>query len=313
MTSVDARLSTPAKVPSSVYIVLLFGIAAVSMAAIFISFAQREGIPSAVIASGRLGISALLLTPFALRKHIPDLRRLTGRDLLLAVISGVVLAIHFLTWITSLEYTSVLISTVFVTTGPLWVALLEVIFLRARFGILVWLGLFVALVGGITIGLAGSSGDVNGTNPALGGGLALAGAVAVAIYFVIGRNLRAKLPLLPYIWLVYSCTAVALVVYTLLSGETFTGYSATGYFWVVVLALFPQLIGHTSFNYALRYVSATYVSIITQAEPVGSAIAAIILFSQIPTGMQVVGSVAILIGVMLSSYGQSLAPSKPKV
>jgi len=327
--AVQPGAAAPAKIPLDVFIFLAFGVAAVSLSAIFIRFAQGEGIPSLVIAAGRLTISSLILLPFVLRRHIPDLRQLHARDFALAALSGLVLALHFATWISSLEYTSVLISTVFVTTGPLWVALLEVFFLRARFKRLVWIGLFVALIGGLLIGvgdtlfgntasdasttisdgnepsLNASTPDENSSNPPLGAALALAGAIAVAVYLVIGRTLRTKLVLIPYIWLVYSMTAIFLLLFVALARLEITGYSTSGYLWIVVMALLPQLVGHTSFNYALKYVPATVVSIITQAEPIGSAIAAIILFRELPTTTQVIGSTAILIGVVCASYGQA--------
>lgn len=317
MTTSAAAPASERRIPVSVYLFLLAGIAATSLAAIFIRFAQSEGVPSLVIAAGRLGISALILTPFVLRAHLPDLRRLTISDFVLAGISGSVLALHFATWVSSLEYTSVLISTVFVTTGPLWVALMEVVFLRARFRGLVWIGLIVALVGGMLIGIGdvlfGGTLEGSGSNPALGAVLALGGAVAVAAYLVIGRKLRSKMALMPYIWLVYSITAVVLVIFVAFSGQSFTGYSTQSYLWIILLALFPQLVGHTSFNYALRFVPATIVGIITQAEPIASAIAAIILFSEIPTWAQVLGSIGILAGVALASYGQAQKPIAPAI
>ncbi|MFN8529856.1 MAG: DMT family transporter [Anaerolineae bacterium] len=302
--------AAPPRIPTTVYLFLFAGVIATSLAAIFVRFAQNEGMPSLVIAAGRLSVSALILTPFVLRKHLPDFKALAKSDFLLAGLSGAVLSLHFATWISSLEYTSVLISTVFVTTGPLWVALLEVIFLRARFRALVWIGLGVALTGGLLIGVGdtlfgGASLEASGSNPALGGALALTGAVSVAAYLVIGRKLRAKLSLMPYIWLVYSITAVLLVLIAIVSGKSFTGYSTSSYLWVILLALFPQLIGHTSFNYALKYMAATYVSIITQIEPISSAVAAILLFNEIPTLAQVIGSLGIITGVGLTSWGQS--------
>jgi len=302
----DRTASLPIRraVPPSVYIVLLLGIAAVSLAAIFIRYAQLEGVPSFVIAAGRLSVAALLLTPFALARYGGLLRRLTRRDLLLGVGAGFMLAIHFATWIASLEYTSVLISVVFVTTNVLWVALLEVIVLRVRLGRVMLIALAIAFVGGLLIGLSGGGDESAGSQPILGAGLALAGAITFALYLVIGRNLRAKLPLLPYIWVVYGIAALFLLVLVGITKTPVTGYSASGYLWIVVMALVPQLIGHTSFNYALKYFPATLVGIITQAEPIGAALAAFFLFSQLPTEAQIFGSGLILLGVIVASLGQ---------
>lgn len=293
-----------AAVPARVYLVLLAGLMAVSLGAIFARLAQDAGLPSLLIAAGRLTISALLLTPFALSQHRGLLRQLGRRDLLLAAGAGLFLALHFATWIASLEYTSVLISVVLVSTGPLWVALLEVIFLHARLNRLIVLGLGVAFAGGLGIAAAGSGG-AEGSNPALGAVLSLTGAVTFACYLVIGRNLRRKLPLLPYVWLVYTCAAAFLITLVVVTGVPVAGFPAEGYFWVLLMALLPQLVGHTSFNFALRYLPATYVGIAGQLEPIGSGIAALIAFGETPTPGQLAGSALIVTGVLLATLGLS--------
>jgi drug/metabolite transporter (DMT)-like permease len=294
-------------VPNQVYFVLLTGVLAASCAAIFIRFAQADEMPSPVIAAGRLALSALLLTPFALRRHWEAIRALSRRDLLLALGSGFMLAVHFAAWISSLEYTSVLISVLFVSTSPLWVALLEWLVLRARFNRLMVIGLATALIGGLVIGASSSSDQGAGSNPVLGGGLALTGAASVAVYLIIGRTVRAKLSLLPYIWLVYGFAALFLIALVVINGQTVTGYSASTYLWIVVLALVPQLVGHSSFNYALRYLPATFVGIAGQMEPIGSAVLAIIIFRELPTEVQAVGSVVVLVGVIAATVGQARA------
>ncbi len=107
-----------------------------------------------------------------MRRYRADLARLQRSDLLLIGASGLLLALHFVLWITSLTYTSVLISIVLVTTSPLWVALFEVVFLRAHLRRGVIVGLAVAFVGGVVIGLVGSDSSAPGTAPLLGGALA---------------------------------------------------------------------------------------------------------------------------------------------
>lgn len=306
VTTVSAQ-----RIPISVYIFLVIGVLAASSAAILITYALREGVPASVIAAGRLTLAALALTPFALlggrgRADTPlsfrdEIARLTRRDLLLAGAAGVMLGLHFATWIASLAATSVLISVVLVSTGPLWVALLEFLFLRVIPRGLVIIGLLLAIGGGLVIGLSGEAADGGFDSGAL---LALAGAVSVAIYLVIGRGVRAKLSLVPYIWMIYGVAAIVLIALMLLGGDSPFGYPVMGYIWIVLLAIFPQMIGHTSFNNALRYVSATYVSIATQLEPIGSAIAAAILFAQLPSETQIIGSACILVGVLLATWGQ---------
>lgn len=294
---------------SRVYLILFLGIAAVSLASIFIRLAQAEGLPSLVIAAGRVTIAALLLTPLALARYRRELRGLSRRDLALAASAGFFLAVHFATWISSLEYTSVLISVVFVTTNPLWVALLEFTFFRGRLQRALLIGLALAVGGGILIGLTGEAGSA-GSDPVLGAGLALAGAVAFAVYLVIGRGVRAKLPLVPYIWLVYGWAAIFLSAVVIAARLPIVGYSAQGYFWLVAMAIFAQLIGHSSFNYALGYLSATFIGIATQMESIGGAVAAFVLFRETPLPLQFVGSLLILLGVGAATLGQRDIPNE---
>jgi drug/metabolite transporter (DMT)-like permease len=296
--------ATGTRTPTQVYAILFTGVAAASLAAIFIRFAQNDGTPSAFIAAGRLTLSALILTPFALRSHRAEIARLRGVDLLLAAASGLLLAIHFATWIASLEYTSVLISVVLVGTSPLWSALFEVVFLRMRLHRYVVIGLLIAFAGGLLISLAGGTGGTEATTSLFGGLLSLAGAVTFAIYLVIGRKLRAQLSLVPYIWLVYGFAAIFLILLALGGGVPMGGYTPTSYLMILLLALLPQLVGHSSFNYSLRYLSATFVGIATQTEPISSALIAYLIFNEVPLPMQIVGSVAILAGVIMTSLGQ---------
>ncbi len=297
---------TKTQTPTRVYVILFVGVAAASLAAIFIRVAQGEGMPSDFIAAGRLTLSAIILTPLALRSYRAEIAGLTRSDLLLAVASGLILAIHFATWVASLAYTSVLISVVLVGTSPLWSALFEIIFLHAQLRRLVAVGLVLAFVGGLIIGLAGGGSSTSvDSAPALGAILSLAGAVSFAIYLVIGRKLRSELSLIPYIWLVYSFAAIFLLLLVLINGTPITGYTPKAYFMLVLLALVPQLIGHSSFNYSVKYLSATFVGIATQTEPIGSSLAAYILFTEVPLPLQILGCVAVFVGVLVASMGQN--------
>jgi len=248
-------------------------------------------------------IASLVLTPITLSRYRQEIKGLQRNQLLLAAASGLFLAIHFATWVKSFEYTSVLVGVVLVNTNPLWAAILEVIFLRTKLGRWVIIGLVVGILGSIVVALpSGGSLQFEANTGSL---LALIGAFAVAVYFVIGRNLRAKLSLLPYIWLVYSCAAIFLIILVVATGVPVLGYSLKGYLLLILTALIPQLIGHSSLNFGLRYFPASYVGIAAQLEPVLSAIVAFLLFTEIPTSLQIVGSVVILSGVILASLGQT--------
>ena len=179
--------------------------------------------PSLVIAAARLTLSALILAPLALTRYRHEYRRLTRRDAWLAVLSGVFLALHFATWISSLEYTTVASSTVLVSTSPLFVAIASWLFLREKIGPAVIVGLGVALAGSAVIGLSDRSGTLR--NALLGDVLAFAGAITVAGYLLIGRRLRAKLSLIPYIAVVYGTAAVVMLAMVLVTRERVVGYS----------------------------------------------------------------------------------------
>lgn len=299
---------TTKSIPRNLPFILAAGILSVSASAIFVRYAQGESVPSLLIAAGRLVIAALIVTPLVLQRYLADIRSLGMKDLMLAGVAGVFLALHFVAWVTSLEYTSVMISVVIVTTMPIWVAILEGIFLRVKPPRQVMIGLMVAIGGGLLIGVGGRSpaADAAQVNSELIGGLlSLIGAITVAAYLVIGRKLRATLPIIPYIWLVYGCGGIILSIAVLLTGTPVLGYTPFAYLLLLAMAVFPQLIGHSSLNYAVGYLPATFVSLLTQLEPLGSAVLAVILFAEIPQPIQIVGSLIILCGVIITTLARN--------
>lgn len=291
---------------------LIIAILATSTSSVFIRYAQKDA-PSLVIAALRLSIAALALAPIALTRHRAVYKNLSSREWILAILSGAFLAIHFATWITSLEYTTVVSSVVFVSTGPLWVALLSPLFLKEIPTRWVWIGMSLALLGGITVGLSDSctSNGFSLSCPPLsqlmagsafyGNFLALIGAFAVAGYLMIGRTLRAKLDLIPYIFLVYSSAAITLIITMFAANESPFGYSSSTYIYIIALAIIPQLIGHSTFNWALRHIPASLVSITTLAEPVASAFLAFFLLQENPSIFTLIGGLLILAGIYISS------------
>lgn len=291
--------------------VLLIAILAVSTASIFIRFAQREA-PSLVIAALRLTIASLVLMPVALTRYRHELRSLTRTDVFLGLLSGIFLGIHFATWISSLEYTSVASSVVLVSTGPLWVSLLSPLLLKESLTRRILTGMLLAMLGGTIVGL-GDACQLEGRllcpgfsefilgDAIFGNFLALVGAWAVAGYLMIGRRLRAGMSLIPYIFVVYGSAAVSLLIAMFLARESPLGYSPIVYVWILLLALVPQLIGHTTYNWALRYLPAALVSISTLAEPAGSAVLAYFILHESPTRLTLLGSVLILAGIYFAS------------
>jgi drug/metabolite transporter (DMT)-like permease len=295
-------------------VALFTAILAVSTASIFIRFAQAEA-PSLVIAALRLTFATLLLAPLALTRHRDELKRLTRSKILLGVFSGLFLAAHFATWISSLEYTTVASSVVFVSTGPLWVALLSPLLLNERLTRAAVIGLVIAIIGGMMIGLADACTWDGGLRcPSInqilqgramwGNFLALIGAWTVSGYLIIGRKLRAKMSLIPYIFLVYGISAITLIVTMIVAGQSPFGYPTATYGWIFLLAVFPQLIGHSTYNWALRYLPAAFVAVTTLGEPIGSAILAFFLLQETPAPVVITGGVLILFGIYLASKSE---------
>lgn len=307
MTATTQAPSNALAVPIRVYLILGIGVLAVSSAAILIRFSQADGMSSLLIAALRLSIATIALTPIVWQRYWRYIRQLHRTDILLAALSGIFLALHFVTWTSSLEYTSVLISVVLVTTSPLWAALLEVFILKDRLTRMIVAGLLIAITGGILISVGGASGEgaLEGSNHALGATLSLIGALTVSIYLIIGRKLRSTMPLMPYIWIVYACSALTLVIWVAVTQTPVIGFPPTAYLACLLNALIPQLIGHTAFNYAVGYLPATFIGMSTQLEPIGSAIYAYFLFQEIPLPLQILGSAIVLIGVSIANYGQS--------
>lgn len=296
--------------------ILALGMAilAVSAASILIRMAQQDA-PSLVIAAYRLGFATLLLAPTALSRHWGEIRALSWKALGGLVLSGAFLALHFAAWITSLEHTSVAISSVLVTTTPLWVALLSTLALGERLPRGVVLGLGAALAGGMIVALsqtcAWGGGRLACDWQASWGGqglwgslLALLGAVFASGYLLIGRRMRASLSLAAYTFVVYGSAAVCLWAAVLISRLPAGGYPLSTYGWMLALAVFPQLIGHSTYNWALRYVSATVVSVSLLGEPIGASLLAVVLLGEVPGAVELVGGALILVGIFLAARSE---------
>jgi drug/metabolite transporter (DMT)-like permease len=289
------------------FLVLGIGVFVVSFAAILIRFAHADGAPSLAIAAVRLAVAAAVLAPFAWLRAGAEMIRLGRRELGLCMLSGALLAVHFWAWITSLEHTSVASSTALVTTNPLWVALASAVLLRERPGAAAIAGIVLTIAGSVLVFAADASRAPGPDSaPLLGNTLALAGAIAASGYLLVGRALRARVSLAAYIWLAYSSAAVLLVAAALATGISFASLPGTAWTFMIALALGPQLIGHTTFNWALRRLTATFVAVAILGEPVGSALLAYFLFGEQFSALQFAGFVLLLVGIFVAARDERL-------
>ena len=274
------------------YIVLPIGILAISTASIFIKICDA---PALIIATYRMVFASLMLIPFAgYRKIWKEWGR---NDIGWLIFSGLLLGLHFAFWIASLKYTSVASSVVLVTTNPIFVGIGAWLFLKERIGLNLILGIILSVLGSGLI----SYGDMTISNKALmGDGLALLGAIAASGYLMVGRKMRKDQNLLSYIFPVYSTAGIVLIVLSLTFQKPFGGYSSSTYLLFFLLALIPQLIGHTTFNWALKYLPASMVAVAILGEPVGSTILAFFILGEGLTPMKVIGGVLTFTGILIA-------------
>lgn len=282
-----------------VSLVLAAAIAAISLAAIFIRLADAPGV---VIALYRMVLASVVMAPLAVR----GLRRtpLSGRAALLTLAAGVLLGIHFATWITSLNLTSVAASVTLVSTSPLWVALLAWLFTGRAPSFSVLIGVVLAVGGAAVIGF----GDLGaGTAPLLGDGLALLGAASAAGYLLLGRTVqRSGVGLDAYAGVAYAVAAVVLLPLPALFALPYVGYPVRSLAWIALLALVPQLVGHNGINYAMRHLDPTLVATATLLEPVGSTLLALAVFGEVPSALTLVGAGVLLAGVVFTVRSSEL-------
>ncbi len=280
------------------------GLLVVSTASILTRFAQAEGVPSLAIAAWRLTLASLILLPLLMWKAGGELRTL-GADRPWLLGSGIFLALHFATWIHSLQFTTVASSVALVTTNPIWIGLFSFFILRERVQVAKLAAVALALAGsGLILWNDAGQATQAAPNPTLGNALALTGSLAMCGYLLIGRRLRGHLSLIAYIGVVYVVAAACLMGAALVTGTRLSGYPIAAWGWLAALALGPQLLGHTSFNYALKHISATTIAVVVLGEPVGSSILAWWLFGEAIGPVKLAGMGLLLAGVFLAAKSE---------
>jgi len=295
------------------FIILALGILFVSTASIIIRFAQKEA-SSLVIAAYRMTIASICLGIILLFNNPKQLLGLNKRSWLLALLAGLFLALHFATWISSLEFTTVTSSVVLVTTTPIWVAILSPLVLKERVTRNIVFGLVIAIIGGIIVSMSNvcqiSQGSISCDislqsffkgKVFLGNLLALFGAFMASGYMLVGRILRKHIENLPYTFVVYGIAALLLDLFVIIRGENLFIFSNEIYIWLIALGIVPQLLGHSIFNWSLKFIPASLVSIALLGEPIGSTILAYLLLKETPSLIEICGGCLILIGIILAT------------
>lgn len=274
------------------YIMIPIGILAVSTASIFVKLCDA---PALAISAYRVVIASLAILPVVTYRKL--WRGWSVSDLKWFLLSGTFLSLHFASWIASLKYTTVASSVILVNSHPLFVGLGGWFFLGEKPGLRLLSGIGLSFAGSALIGF----GDIALSGEALwGDGLALLGAVAASGYLLVGRLMRKEGDLLSYVFPVYAWAAVLLIAFSFFFGKPLWGYAPTTYLYLLLLGLVPQLIGHTTFNWALKYLSASKVAILVLGEPVGSTILAYFLLGEGLTFWKTFGGIGIFSGIMIA-------------
>ncbi len=279
-------------------IMVVIGLMGISLSSIFVRLADG---PSVVTAACRLLWTVFLLTPVALgKKEIREEIMTADRKMVfLCVVSGICLAAHFTTWFESLKHTSVASSTAIVCTEVIWVSIGYCLFMKGKMNWKIILCIAVMVGGSMLIAFSDSM--VGGEGHLYGDLLAVAGAVSVAGYTLIGKEMRKSMTTTAYTYIVYTTCAVVLVAATLFQGYGISDFSfrtvGAGFF----LAVVSTILGHSVFSWCLKYFSPSFVSGVRLLEPVVASVVAIFLFQEIPAVMQVTGGVIVLIGVFVYS------------
>lgn len=275
------------------YIAIIIGVASVSMSAIFVKLANAE---SAVIAFYRMFFSILIMSPLFFLKYRGEIKLLHRKDWIYSTIAGIFLAFHFILWFESLNYTSVASSTVLVTLQPLFAFIGTYIFFKEKVSLQSIVAGSIAIIGSFLI----SWGDFRVSGSALYGDiLALIACALITGYLLFGQDVRQRLSLMTYTMVVYSVSTICLFFYVLIMGQSFGPYEPTDWFWFSMLAIVPNLLGHTLFNWSLKWVSTNTISVAILFEPVGAAVLAYFVFAEKLIASQIVGGLIVVGGISL--------------
>lgn len=295
-------------------IILTGGVLAVSAAAVLIRLAiAASGIRSVgfslFIAATRLLMASLIFLP-AWRNIQPQ--RVHPRALGLAIAAGVALALHFATWITSLSFTTIAASTTLVTTNPVWVALISWLWFKEKPSNLTITGIAIALTGGVGIAFGDTSTTETASNPLWGDFLALLGSWCASSYLLLGREAQKRdLPTSSYVVIAYTTATLVLLPLPWVFGTSYFGYPGAVYGYVGIMALLSQVIGHTTLNWAVQWVSPTLVALAILLEPISSSILGYLIFAEVPKSSVLVGASLVLVGVAIAAREEGRKHNSP--
>ncbi|KOF09320.1 membrane protein [Planococcus glaciei] len=275
------------------FIPIIVGVFSVALSAIFVKMTTAD---SGVTAFYRMLFSILIMSPIFFMKYTHEIKKLSKRDWIFTSVAGIFLAFHFILWFESLNYTSVASSTVLVTLQPLFAFVGTYLFFKEHISLKTLISGMIAVLGSVLIGY----GDFQISGTALYGDvLALIACALITGYLLFGQDVRKRLSLITYTFVVYGVSTITLFFYIIFKGESFGPYPASEWMWFLLLAIIPNLLGHTLFNWSLKWVSTNVISIAILFEPVGAAILAYYILGETLSASQIIGGSVVLAGIIL--------------
>ncbi len=285
-----------------VKVVVLFACLAASMSAILVRLAGS--MPPMAVGFYRLSFALPFFIVISLVYHREKFKKITKRQLIGSVAAGGLLFLHFFTYFTGIGMTTVASAVVLACLHPIIILIISAVLFKERVGFKIIIGVVIALLGGAIVG----GGDYAIAGEALIGDLlCFLCAVCLAIYFIIGQKLGGGLDITVYVTLVFGCCWVFFGLGMLFTGTSFVGYDKESYLWVLALAIVCQIMGHGLFNWTLRYISPLYLATSETLEIIYASVAAFLLFREVPTSMQYVGGIFVILGILIYNYFEAEA------
>lgn len=280
--------------PFNPYIAVTIGVLSVSTTSIFVLLANQA--PTEIIAFYRLFFPIIFMIPFMWKNHRHEFKVLRGKEWLLTILAGLLLSLHFIFWFESLSLTTIASTIIFITLQPIFMFIVTYILYHERVSAGAIISVFIALLGSFIIGWGDSR---LGNQALIGDIIAIFSAIMLTIYYLFGQKVRPRLPLITYLFIVYSIGALILLFYNVLLQQSFTGYSFTTYICLLLLAVIPTFCGQLLFNWALRWVNSSTVSIGMILVPVITTILAYIIFDEHITYSRWLGGTIVIFGLFL--------------
>lgn len=297
MKTENATLESKPTIPAHAYGVVLIGLASISISPILVRLAGDQ--PALSLAALRNLMAVALLAPLAIyRRH--EFRNLPKSAWGWTLGAGFLLGFHFYTFFEAIQRTTIASATVFVSLTPIFLAILSYLFFKERLSRRILLAIVISVSGGLLMAWGDMGADSMAVDPLRGNILALVACLLVSIYLIIGRMKRQQLSWLAYVYPVYVSSAVTVFVLAMINNAPLLGLEPKVYLLCGLMAIFPHILGHGSFNYSVKYFTATFLGLASLTEPIGATAMAYVLFGEQPLLIAMVGMALALAGVIVA-------------